>query len=345
MKKRTIKLAVLSLMMTAVLFNCKKDDTDPTAPDTKITDQLKAITMPTVAIDAPVVPAITAASVAASAQATEVNGALGGIAASGTVPASVTAASSAVSTALSASDVAALNSVSSETLAAISKGGPVPADLKVALDKAKANPALAAYFPKFTFPAVAGVALTGTRIGTTDAVEKVEKTAAAIDECQAAAAAIFNPVKKALDDSKAAQTKAVNDAYTAAVALIAPAQTACESTPTSTAVYDDFRTQANAQASSALAALSGAKAVLGAQYDLIVALTNVSLIDALDTINQMQKAGGKTCAAVTTAATANAATAKANNQAKVDAAYNTALTQANALNTQALATCHNQGSI
>eukprot|EP01034_Spumella_vulgaris_P046635 gene46635-58149_t len=241
--------------MTAVLFNCKKDDTDPTAPDTKITDQLKAITMPTVALDAPAPVVVTPASVTASAQATEVNGALGGIAASGTVPASVAAASSAVSSALSASDVAALNSVSSATLSSIAAGGAVPADLKAALDKAKANPALAAYFPKFTFPTVGGVALSGTRIGATDAVDKVEKIAVD-DACTKAAADIYNPVKAALDASKASQTTAVNNAYATAIAPIAAAQTACESSA-STAVYDGFRSTANTQAEASLTALSG----------------------------------------------------------------------------------------
>ncbi|GLU52707.1 hypothetical protein Dfri01_21680 [Dyadobacter frigoris] len=344
MKKRTIKLAVLSLMMTAVLFNCKKDDSDPTAPDTEITDKLKAITMPVITPEAPAAPVVTPASVSASAQATEVNGALGSIASSGTVPASVATAATAVSSALSASDVAAINSVSATTLASISDGGAVPADIKAVLDKVKANPTLAAYLPKFTFPTVAGVTVTA-RIAGTEAVEKVEKVGAAIDECQAAAAAVFNPVKAALDASKTTQTNAVNAAYTAAVALIAPAQTACESSSSSAALYDGFRSTANTQAQSALTALAGAKAVLGAQYDLIVALTNVSLVDALDTINQLEKAGTKSCAAIAAAATANAATVKASNQAKVDAAYNTALSEANALNVQALATCHNQGSI
>ncbi|MCF0055152.1 hypothetical protein [Dyadobacter sp. CY356] len=342
MKKRTFKLAVLGMMMTAVLFNCKKDDSEPTAPDTAITDQLKAITMATVTPEAPVAPAVTQASVTASAQATEVNGALGGIAASGTVPASVATAATAVSSALSASDVAAINSISAATLASIADGGPVPADVKAVLEKVKANPALAAYLPKFTFPTVAGVTVTA-RIGGVDAVEKVEKSDAAIDDCQAAAAAIFNPVKAALDASKTAQTKSVNDSYAAAIALIAPAQTTCESSSTSSTLYDGFRTQATTQANSALAALLAAQSILGAQYDYLVALTNASLVDALDTINQLEKAGTKTCAAIAAASTTAAENAKKSNQQKVDAAYNTALKQAQDLNTQALASCHNQG--
>ncbi|TKT87644.1 hypothetical protein [Dyadobacter frigoris] len=348
MKKRTIKLAVLGLMMTAVLFNCKKDNTDPTTPDQGITDALKAVTMATVTPAAPVAVVSTPSSFATSAQANAVNGALGDIASTGVVPASVTAAATAVSGAVSASDVAALNSVSASTIASVSNGGAVPADIKAILDKARANPALAAYLPVFTFPSVGGVTLNGTRIaGTTtidkiagvDAVEKVEKVLVN-DACVATATATFDGVKTTLDASKATQTATVLAAYNTALAAV-PSSATCTSSVTEK--YVATRATVNAQGTKALADIENAKAALGSSYDLVKALTNIALLDALSSINALELADKQACTSVSAAATANALAAKNANQALVDAAYATALASATKLKNDAIASCHNEG--
>lgn len=340
MKKRTFKLAVLGLMMTAVLFNCKKDDKDPSAPNEDITNALKDVKVATVTIDAPAAVVSTPSTFTTSAATAEVGNGLAAAAATGVVPASVTSAGAAVSSAISPSEVSALSSVSAATVDAVSKGGAVPADIKAVLDKARANPALAAYLPTFTFPSVGGVVVSGKRVGGTDAVEKTEKVLVD-DACVAAATATFDGVKATLDASKASQDAAVLAAYNTAVSAVPPATTCTADLATR---FDGYRANVNAQGTKALADIEAAKAALGSNYDLIKALTNIALLDALSSINTLQAAEAQACTQKSTAGGTNATAARDANLAKVNAAYATALAQATTLKTQAIQSCHNQGS-
>ncbi|MDQ6481573.1 hypothetical protein [Dyadobacter sp. LHD-138] len=340
MKKRTLKLAVLSLMMTAMLFNCKDKDKDPDAPDSGIIKDLDKVNIAPITVDAPAAVKATEAKVEASAKATEVNGALDGIAASGTVPASVSSAAADVSGAISASEVSTLNSVSSETVAAVAAGGALSPELKTLVDKAMANPALAAYLPKFTLPVVEGVTLKGTREAGAEGVEKVEGIQAT-DACIDAANAAFDVVKTRLDASKATEAAKVDAAYLTWIAPIAPAQTAC--TDGLTPKYAAFRTAAQQTAAAAIADLDAAQGVLGNLYPVLKALVNIQLLGVLSSINTLEAADKQACIAKATAAKSLADAAKTANLAKVNAAYTTALAEATKLKTAALASCHNQG--
>lgn len=354
MKKRTIKLAVLSLMMTAMLFNCKKDDdkTDPTAPPTEITDALNAVTLPAQTLTEPAAVQSTAASVEASAKATEVSGALGNIGSTGVVPASVTTAASDVNGALSPDEINTLNSVNAQTISAVANGGALSPQLEAVLDKVMANPALAAYLPKFNFPTVNGVAVkgarksaatstaSGARTSGTDAVEKVE--AVLVDDaCITAANTLFNTAKARLDASKATEDAKVTTKYAADIAPIAAAQTAC--TDGLTATYAGYRATAQQVGADANAALDAAQGVLGSNYALLKALVSIQVLGTLSSINELEAADRQACIAKAAAATTNAQAARDANAAKVTAAYTTALAEATRLQGEAIRSCHNQG--
>ncbi|WP_254412311.1 hypothetical protein [Dyadobacter diqingensis] len=340
MKKRTIKLAVYSLLMTAMLFNCKDKDKDPDAPDSGLIDDLNKVEVVPITVVAPAAVKSTEASIEASAKATEVAGALDGIAASGTVPASVSGAAGNVSGAISASEVSTLNSVSSETVSAVAAGGALSPELKTILDKAMANSAVAAYLPKFTFPTVEGVALKGTRVAGSESVEKVEGVQVN-DACVDAANNAFDAVKTKLDASKATEVAKVDAAYATWIAPIAAAQTAC--TDGLTPKYAAYRAAAQQTAAAAIADLDAAQGVLGNLYPVLKALVNIQLLGALSSINTLEAADKQACIAKATAAKSLADAAKTANLSKVDAAYSTAIAEANKLRTDAIASCHNQG--
>ena len=351
MKKRTLKLAVFSLMMTAMLFNCKdKDKTDPTKPDDNITKELDNLNITTPALDKPAEVKSETSSVEASAKATEVHGALDGIAASGTVPSSVSGAATDVKGALSDSEISTLNGISAETISAVSAGGTLSPELQAIYDKALANPALAAYFPKFNFPTVNGVAVraqrsTATpaksaRTSTTEAVEQVEKVLVD-DACIAAAEATYQTAKTRLDGQKATAVAAVTAEYQSAIAPIAADQTSCTSTATTNSA--GYRTSAAQIFGTANASLDAAQGVLGDLYPVLKALVAIQYIGALSSINELEASDKQACIAIATAKTANAAAAQTANLAKVDAVYLPAIAQATALRTAAIESCHNQG--
>ncbi len=341
MKKRTLKLAVYSLLMTAMLFNCKDKDKDPDAPSQETIDNLNKVELAPITIEAPAAVPSTEAKVEASAKATEVNGALDGIAASGTIPSSVSAAAGDVSGAISASEISTLNSVSAETISAVAAGGDLSPELKALVDKATSNPAIAAYLPKFTLPTVNGVAVKGTRVAAgSEGVEKVEGVQVS-DACVDAANAAFDVVKTKLDASRATEAAKVLAAYETWIAPIAAGQKTC--TDGVPAKYAAFRTAAQQTAAAAIADLDAAQGVLGNLYPVLKALVNIQLLGILSSLNTLEAADTQACIAKATAAKALADAARESNLAKVDAAYTTALAEATRLKTIAIESCHNQG--
>jgi hypothetical protein len=340
MKKRTLKLAVYGLMMTAMLFNCKdKDDKDPETPSGPILQDLEKINLAPITIDAPAAVKSTEASIEASAKATELDDAINGIEASGTVPASVVSAAGDVTGAISQSEINTLNSVSSETIAAVAAGGTLTPELKAILDKAMANSALAAYLPKFTLPTVNDVTITA-RIGGTEAVDKVDGIQIS-DACLAAANTAFDVVKTRLDASKVTETAKVDAAYATWIAPIAAGQTAC--TDGLTPKYAALRTEAQQAYAESVASLDARQGILGNMYPVFKASVSLILVVKLNGINILEGADKKACIAKAEGAKNLADAAKTANTAKVDAAYTTSLAEANRLKAAAIESCHNQG--
>lgn len=355
MKKRTIKLAFLSLMMTAVLFNCKDDKktTDPETPDTAVLEDLDKVTMADVAVAEPAAVESTDGSVEVSAAAAAVSNDLAGLS-SGTVSDGLKDAGTAVSGALSTDETSVLTSLSSTTISDVAAGGAVPANLQAVLDKAMANPALSAYLPKITFPTVAGVTLRGKRIavsnsvtasakvGVTTGTEQVEKVDVS-DACVAAGQAAFDTKKAQLDASKASQDAAVAAKYVTWTATVASNLTSCNTAATDKVT--PLRAQAQAAYAAADANIESGKAALGDQlYTLLKALNSLALIGNLSSLNTLLAAETQACTAKQTAATTNANAARDKALADINTAYTTALASATTLKNNAIQSCHNQGS-
>jgi hypothetical protein len=348
-RKLSITMMLCLLVLSLVMYNCKKDDPLPTEPDQGKVDDLNKIEIAPVTITPPAAVATTEASVEVSAKATEVNGALGGIAASGTVPASVSEAAAAVSAAVPAADLATLSAVTPAQIAAVKAGGAIPAEVKAALDKAAANPAVQAYLPKFTLPTVGGVTVTGrvaapagvaattANAAVSDAIEAIQE---ASDACIAAADGVYNTKKAALDATKATNDAAVTTAYNTAVTAI-PAVGAC--TDPLTAKYAALRAAVDAQVNQALADVDAAQAVLGDLYPLLKTLINIQALNAYAGLNTVQAAEVAACTVASTQRLAAATAARDANLAASQAAYATAIAAANVARTALIQSCHNQG--
>ncbi len=341
MKKRTLSLCAYGLALTLVMYNCKKkDEPFPTEPDSELVKEINGIEAAPVTLVQPAAVTTTPSSLTASAQATEVAGAMSSLS-SGTVPASVQGASDNIKAALSPTELNTLSTLSPAMVGAIAAGGALPPDMKAIMDKAMANPALAAYLPKMTLPTVNGKAVSGGRTG---AIEEVEKTEGieVEDACIQAAQATFDAVKARLDATKATRDAEVAAAYNTAIAPLTAEQASCTSGIPAT--YNALRTAAQAQATQALADLAAAQSVIPADlYATLRAYVNIQLLSLLSSINTLQAADLKACSEKTAAATAAAQAARDANAAAVNASYQEALAKATAKKADLVKSCHNQG--
>lgn len=344
MKKSTLKLAALSLMMTAMLFNCKDDDdkkADPTTPDTAISNELKALDLPPFTPTVATVPS-TAGAVTASAKTATLVTDLGAMATTGTVPASVKEANTALASVLTPSERAAVRSVSPEVIEAMKTSGTVPAELKAIVDKAYANATMAAYLPAVTAPTVKGVAVTATaRIGGTDAVEKTEGVLLD-DACTAAANALFTDAKAKLDASRASQEAQVATAYAAAIANVASGQTSCGTAATTTAATS--RTTAATFLTQFLNFTTANQAALGDDYADIVVQGYLNYFATIASTNQLEILTKQACANIAGATPAAATAAQTADLATIKVNYDAKIVQATTLKNAALKSCHNEGS-
>ncbi|PWJ55978.1 hypothetical protein CLV98_11273 [Dyadobacter jejuensis] len=340
MKKRTLKILTLSLLITGVMYNCKKkDEPFPTEPDTELVDEINGIEVEEVAVSTPEAVTSTESSIAVSAKTTETATAISAITPTN-IPAAATSAAAEVSGALSTEEVNTLNSVTPEVIAAVSAGGALPANLKAVMDKVAADPTLKAYLPTLTLPTVGGTAISGTRTAIIEGVEAVNGVLVE-DACITAANATYATVKTKLDATKASEAAKIAAAYAANIAPLAAAETACQAAIP--AKYAALRTQAEALSTSAITTLDAAKEALGANYALLAALSKIQLLGYLSSLNELQAADIKACTAKTTAATTNAAAARDKDLATANANYAAALAKAEASKVKLIESCHNQG--
>lgn len=331
---------VYGLALTLVMYNCKKkEDPFPTEPNSELVKEINAIVMAPVTLVAPAAVTTTAGSVAVPAQATAVAGDLSKLS-SGTVPATVQTASTNIQAALSASELTVLAGLTPATVNAVAAGGVLPANMKAILDKALANPALAAYLAKITLPTVNGRTVSG-RSGASESIEKTEGVQVE-DACVLASQATFDAVKVKLDATKATEDARVAADYSAAIAPLAAAQTSCTSGIPAT--FNTQRSTAQAQATAALADIEAAKSVIpAALYPVLKAYVNIQLLSILSSLNTLQAAELKACSDTTAAKTAAAAAARDANTATATAVYQTAIAAATAKKTELTQSCHNQG--
>lgn len=333
-------------MMTAMLFNCKDDDdkkADPTTPDTAISNQLKALDLPAFT---PTVATVTSTpgAVTASAKTATLVTDLSAMSTTGTVPASVKEANASLTSALTETELAALGSITPEAIEAMKTSGTIPADLKAIVDKAYANATLAAYLPAVTAPKVNGVAVTApatARIGGTDAVEKTEGVLLD-DACITAANALFTAAKAKLDASRATQEAGVATAYATAIAGVATGQTACGATATTNAAT--ARTAAATFLTQLLNFATTNQAALGDNYVRLIEQGYLYYIAAIGAANQLEILDKQACASIAAATPAAATAARTADLATIKTNYDAKIADANRLKTEALESCHNEGS-
>ena len=340
MKKRSFILMVCGLALMLFMYNCKKDDKDPTDPDPALIEELEKIKMEEVTLDAPAAVQTTASSLTVSTEAAAVATGLSGIAASGQVPASITTAATEVSASLSASEVATLNSLTPAAISAIEAGGALSPQLKAVMDKVAADPVLKKYLPVITLPTVAGVAVTA-RIGTIEEVEQIEDILVD-DACVAKGQAAFDTKKAELDAAKITEDGKVTAAYDAAIAPLNAAENACKSSAGTK--FTTIKDAVKAQITTAKADLEAAKTVLGeATYGILLALINAAEVGAFSSIATLTTADANACTKLKEASTAAAQVARDANLAKVKAVYDKAIAEANTARATAIQSCHNQG--
>ncbi|WP_138476477.1 hypothetical protein [Dyadobacter bucti] len=341
MRKRSITLLTYGLALMFLMYNCKKKDTDPLKPDEGLVDEINKIEVETVTLTPPAPVVATEGKFEASAEAAAVSNALEELSTSGVVPESLKAAGAGVSASLTPEEIATMSTITPDVLAVVEGGGALPANLKAVLDKVAADPSLSVYLPKVTYPTVAGVEIKAQRTAGVEAVEGVEGVLVN-DACLAEAEAAFQVVKTKLDASRDTQLAAVATQYAADIALLAPAEAACNTTATTNATA--LRTAAKAVHTEASASLEAGKAVLGDQlYTLLKALTDISYVGYLSSVNTLEASEKLACTAKTTAGTTNAQAARDANTTAVQAAYSAALAEATVKKGELAESCHNQG--
>ncbi|GAB3180925.1 hypothetical protein [Telluribacter humicola] len=331
MKKRYASLFAYGLFATLALYNCKDHETPTPTPDFE--NEVSGIVVEQVTLTAPA--AVTAQSSTFTAPTnTTISSYTGGAPSQ-----AVQDAAGQVSSTLSNGEITALNNITPAQLQDVANGGTLPADLKTALDKIKANPALAGFLPTFTLPQVNGSAVTG-RTGLPELLDQVEAIKAD-DAClKKAQDALANVINKLKADAKTQQDKVDAEAQKQITDANA-AETSCKAGIPAT--FAAYRTAAKTQFDATMATLDNNQAALGTNYAILKALVIVSYGSALDTINALEKAETAACTAKKNAAIANANAAKTENTNKVTAALNKGLTTANDKIKELAAPCHNQG--
>lgn len=340
MKRKTISLLVYGLVLMLVMYNCKKkDDAEPTTPDTESLANLDKITMAPVVLEKAALVTSTEGKIELSAKATALNADLASIATTGVLPASAVTASAEITAALTPAEMTAMSSLPPSALTAIASGGALPADIKAIMAKAAASPTLSTYLPVVTYPTVGGKEVKG-RIGGTVAPTSVESTEGTLvtDECIAAAAAAYATKKAQLDAARVTALVPVATQYAADIAPIAGALTACNTPISAKYVAERASALTLYNTGDALLQTLGASAIpmrisLLMQYLAVVQATYNS-----------QAADIAACTAISAANTANAVAARDRNTAAVEASYATAIAAAKVAEAAVVASCHNQGS-
>jgi len=344
MKKNTITFLTYGLALMFMMANCKDDKKpDPLAPDSDLVDAINKIELADVSLVAPQPVVVTESKIETSAQAAALNNGIRDMVTSGVAPESVKTAGSVVSAALSPEEMNAVRSVSPEVLAALEKGGALPANLKAIQTKAAANTALSAYFTKVTYPTVQGVVIKGQRTsgGSPEIADAVEGILVS-DVCLAAAEAEYQKVKAKLDASRATQLSGVATRFASDLAVLAPAEASCTAAlPTK---YDALRASEKETFNTANATLDQGQASMDpALYAQLKTQLYIAYIENITSLNSLQEADALACTARTTAGTASAEAARDANTLAVQTAYDAALASAGAAKATLAQSCHNQG--
>ena len=342
MKPNFLKSAMLCMLLTAALFNCKDKDADSMQPaNTELSQQIDKLELGEVTIA--VTPEVTynPGNVELSTQTKTLNSDLESIAGSQTVPGSVSKAANETSALLTATEIKTLNALTTANIA--DKNTAESAKMKAILAKVSTDSKVQVYLPKLSLPSVTEIK--SARIGST--VESTLRTSAteakSDDECIQRANDKFSKTKERLDDSKAKASEKVADAYNKDLDKIAKNLAKCVE-QTAADRFEKMRQDGIKIANIALAALEKAKPYIStAQYEVTKALINIQLLDYLTKVTQLEAAKIATCTEIADIAKAAAAGVRDANLAAIESAYNIALAKAQELRDQMIENCHNQG--
>jgi hypothetical protein len=320
-----------------ILFNCKKDkDEEILAPPTELIDDINNVTMPPIVITPPAPVEVEEAKVELTAESAAFTDGLAGLAASGEIPASVTAAAAQVEAVLSPAEMATLNEVTPEVIAAVAAGGDLTPALQAVVAKVQADPALNAYLPVFTFPKVNGVTI-GARIATIEQISLIEVS----DQCLNLGKSAYQNQLINLAAQKAVANRIITSAYQGEIDLLSSRETSCKnSVPSTVAAY---RLLLDAQASGAYAYLAVAEAQLGHMYPILNGFITVQVLAAHKELTALETAMNEACIETTKARIKSAQDARDADLTVNTANYIKAVNELTAARNEALAACHNQG--
>ncbi|ARK12572.1 hypothetical protein [Fibrivirga algicola] len=349
MKTSTQHLRYLGygLCLAVSLYNCKPKDVESLTPFTYTFKGFDDVKLPDIVPTEPAAVVATAGSVASSTVTAAVSSGLANMMATGQVPAAVQQAAAAVNQAVPAEKATQLvASFTPDVINSLATSG-VPASMKADIAAIAANPALAAYWPKFTMPTVNGKAVGGRiGVGTTATLLKpviITFARADDDACKSAASAAVNTALEKLKQTRDAQTAAVNQTFDQRKGAAQNETATCKSSKTSS--YATMRTDARKQYDQTVASLETGKTVLGeTMYNLLKVMYSVAYAQTLEGISTLERADATACEAVTTTKITNAETAKTTDLNKVTAGFNNAEAALTKALNQAIASCHNQGN-
>jgi hypothetical protein len=342
MKAHFSKVLMLCMLLTVSLYNCTEKNDDSMQPvDTEMFAKFDNLELEGVSIA--VSPEVTynPGNVELSSQTKTLNSDLEKIAASKTIPSSVSKAANETSALLTASEIKTLNNLTTANIT--NKNTAESAKIKAILAKVSADAKVQGYLPKLSLPTVTEAK--SARIGTTD--ESTLRTAATSakknDNCTDKANEKYDKTKERLDKSKTKETGKALDAYTKDLDKIAKNLAKCVD-QTSASRFEKMRQDGIKIANIALAALERAKPYIStSQYELTKALINIQLLDYLGKISQLEATKIATCTEIAATAKAVATSYRDSNLAAIENAYNTALSKAQKLRDEMISNCHNQG--
>ena len=325
------------LALSALVLDCQRVDVPlGTLVGSRMMKEVGAIEMET--LDPPgfsvIVPAPS--SVALPAKAVQFEKDLRSLASGGSLPASVRQAADEMAAALSAAEIGVLADFNVAFNPSPAENT-LPADLRRAVERAAAHPALAAYLPTVTLPAVRQVAAPATA-PPLPALALKEFTQRA-NSCTKQADEAFVTAKSRLETQRKGYFDAFLSTYNERATAAAAAEAGCKTTTESK--YAALRQAEHATASLNAAHLNSASLDKSTQR-LLKALVNFRFIESGLLLNLLEREDLKACTQARTSTTTAALVAQRKGESLADDAYVAAMRQVIGVVDRFTADCLNQ---
>lgn len=343
---QTTRWLAYSLCLATTLYNCKTKEVTTVTPGTYTFSGLDNVKLPDLTPTAPAAVSVTAATITVSPMTAALSAGLKNIAASGQVPAAVSAAASTVGGVASAEKMASLaTAFTPDVVNTLTSKGELPASLKADVSTIAGNAAVKAYLPTYTLPQVNGKAVsarTGANalvpVAVANAVQDVNT-----DACKAAATAAYTTAVGRLDATRTTQTATVNATYTQYETADNAEVPSCQSGVP--AKYAALITSAKTDLDATIANLNAARETLGEEsFNNLTVLSYVTYSQTIQVYATLLAAETNACSLTRDAKIAAAKIAQTTDLNTITTNYNTALVSAATARDKAIAGCHNQGN-